>query len=82
MKNAKPVVVVVASAPNGSRVRSVVRWIRALVPTAALVVSMPGPTERLRLEDEAIVVDADALPSGPLSLAVVLAQARDHQVLG
>lgn len=72
--------VVVASAANGRRVRSVARWVRALVPTAALVISAPGVADSQRIEDEeAIVVDADALPSGPLSLAVVLAQARDGQ---
>jgi hypothetical protein len=76
MKKPRPVVVIVGSAPNGSRVRAVARWVRALVPAAALVVSSPGAAES-QPWDEAIVVDADALPSGPLSLAVVLAQRHD-----
>lgn len=77
MDQAKPIVVVVRSARNGARARTVARWVRALLPAAALVVSAPE-TERRRADgDGVITVDADALPSGPLSLAVVLARARD-----
>jgi hypothetical protein len=70
------VVIVIASATNGPRVRAVARWVRALVPAAALVVSTPDLGQLERVEDEvAIIVNADELPSGPLSLAAALARA-------
>jgi len=52
------------------------RWLRVLLPAAALVVSAPDAARSQMVEDEdAVIVDADTLPSGPLSLASALAQA-------
>jgi len=54
----------------------VARWVRALLPAAALVVSAPDVDRSQRDEDQdAIIVDADGLPSGPLALAAVLTRA-------
>jgi hypothetical protein len=71
MKKRRKVVIVVASATNGPRVRAVARWVRALLPAAALVVAAPEANPRVEDEDT-IVVAADELPSGPLSLADAL----------
>jgi len=76
MKNDRRVVIVVASAANSPRVRTVARWFRALVPAVALVVAAPGVEVQERADEEnIIVVNADELPSGPLSLAAALARA-------
>jgi len=68
------VLVVASSAANRKRIEAIARWTRALVPTAMLVVS---PFDKVTTEvlEDAIAVDAEALPSGPLSLADALARA-------
>lgn len=76
MHEGTQVVVVVTSSVSGGRARAVARWVRALLPAAALVVSAPGLSRGPPVEcARALVVDADALPSGPLSLADALARA-------
>jgi hypothetical protein len=62
------VVLVITSSPNRRRIEAIVRWVRTLVPAAMLVVSPLN----------AITLDADALPSGPLSLADALARAANR----
>ncbi len=59
---------VIASGPNRRRVEAIVRWLRTLVPAAMLVVS-PLDTVATEALADAITLDADALPSGPLSVA-------------
>lgn len=78
MRKRSRVVVVVTSATNGPGVRAVARWVRALLPAATLVVSAPDFDRSQRDEDQdAIIVDADGLPSGPLALAAVLTRAAN-----
>ena len=70
------VIVVEASTANLLRVRAIVRWVRALAPAAILVVS-PIEARRRAFPDDAITLDADRLPSGPLSVAHALFQAAN-----
>ncbi len=51
------------------------RWIRLLLPTAILLLGSP-PSPPPDGTDEVITVDADAVQSGPLSIAAALL--RDH----
>lgn len=70
----KRVIVVVSRAADPRRVRVVVRWLRVLLPTAALVLSA-GAASLNTVAEEVITLDVDGLPSGPLSLADALARA-------
>ncbi len=70
----RAVVVVVTARANHSRVRAMVRWVRTLVPAAVLVVAPVGESRSEPCED-AIVVNADEIRSGPLSLADALVRA-------
>jgi hypothetical protein len=68
-------VVVVASSKDALRTRTLVRWLRALLPAAVLIVSAPdtfGIEETVEDDEDAIVVEANAVLSGPLSLAEAL----------
>lgn len=73
-KQARRVIVVVGSAPNRQRVRTLLWWIRTLVPAAVLVCSSVDGLPR-NVEDDAITLRADEIPSGPLSVADALARA-------
>ena len=76
MKPQRRVIVLVTRAANHRSVRPVAQWVRALVPAAVLVVARADVARSDTSEDgDAIVVDADALPSGPLSLADAIARA-------
>ena len=59
-----------------ARVRALARWLRTLVPAAALVLTPASATPD---DDDdggdTVTLDADAIPSGPLSLADLLARA-------
>ena len=69
------VILLLTGAVDRSRVRAVLRWARALVPAAVLVVSPVDGSPRDDVADDAITIDLDELPSGPLSLADALARA-------
>ncbi len=73
-KQRSKVIVLVGSAPNRRRVGTLLCWIRALVPAAVLVSSPVEALTRDVLED-AITLNVDEIPSGPLSLADALARA-------
>ncbi len=73
---------------NRRRARAIVRWARALVPAAVLVITPPPSTIEGSddvvsddvasddvISDDAITVDADEVASGPLSLADAIARA-------
>lgn len=69
-----PLVIVVRP---GARTRSILGWLRQLVPAALLVVAaadLPPP-----VPPAAIVLDEEDVPSGPLSLADALMR---HRQLG
>ncbi len=68
------VVVASASGANHQRVRALVRWTRALLPAGVLVVSS-GDASTHNASEEGIRLDAEEIPSGPLSLADALARA-------
>ncbi len=71
-------VIVVRSVTNGAHARTLRRWLRALVPATALVVVAAGLEDREPVEEEdTVIVNADELPSGPLSLAAALARAME-----
>lgn len=72
-KQASRVIVVVGSAQNRQRVRTLLWWIRTLVPAAVLVCSPADGV--VRNVKDAITLRADEIPSGPLSLADALARA-------
>ncbi len=79
-KQASRVIVVVGSAQNRQRVRTLLWWIRTLVPAAVLVCS---PVDGLaRNMEDAITLRADDIPSGPLSLADALARAAGGSNFG
>jgi hypothetical protein len=75
MRDRNPVVVLLVH-PETSPRRSanLLRWLRWLLPAALLVVSQVplGPSEAT----DVITLDADAIESGPLSLADALDKAR------
>jgi hypothetical protein len=72
---------VVVTPGSGRRVREVVRWVRTLLPAAVLLVAPVGPSAAGANDDgtddaRVVSIDADDLPSGPLSLAdAILKQA-------
>lgn len=54
------------------RLRALLSWLHALVPAAVLTLAPPGaPVED---DDDTITIEADDVPSGPLSLADLLAR--------
>ncbi|ACG74680.1 conserved hypothetical protein [Anaeromyxobacter sp. K] len=69
--------VIVRRGASPRRLAAVLRWVRALVPAAVLVVDpgagpLPSRESRWDGDDEVIVIDADDIASGPLSLAAAL----------
>jgi anti-sigma factor RsiW len=70
-------VVVLRPGANARRSREVVRWIRALLPAAILLIG-PGPSGMLAGDDDdpVLTVDADSVRSGPLALADALTRNR------
>ena len=70
----KKLLVLRTSAAHGRPVRTVARWAHTLVPAAVLVV-MPLEGARTEVDEDAIVLDADEVASGPLSLAHAMARA-------
>lgn len=68
------VVVVRSSEVNPRRTRSLLRWAQQLVP-AAVIVATTGDSSIGDAREDAIRIDAEDIPSGPLSLANALARA-------
>lgn len=58
-----------------ARVRAIARWLRAFVPAAVLVLTPAGTLADDDDGPDTVTLDADAIPSGPLSLADLLARA-------
>jgi hypothetical protein len=74
--DATPVIVVLMKATTAvPRRAALLRWLRALVPAALLVVSTT-PVEVPGAED-VITLNADAIESGPLAVADAIVKARD-----
>lgn len=71
--------VVVRPGRDGRQLSAVVRWMRAFAPTVALLVAAPDARPPERDGDESIVIDADEVASGPLSLASALARALERR---
>lgn len=69
---------IVRPGTSPQRVRVLAGWLRALVPAAMLVISVPGALGDADGDDvpDTISVDADAVPSGPLSLASALTRGK------
>ncbi len=68
------VVLVVGSGTNPRRPAEIMRWVRALVPAALILVSsapMSAPAS-----DDVITVNVDELDAGPLAIAAALARPR------
>jgi len=65
-------VIVVKPAPGRGRLPEVLKWLRALVPTALLLVA-PGGLPNLP-GDEVIQLDCAEGVDGPLSVATLLAK--------
>ena len=77
MSESGPVVVLlVRPGTPPRRSASIVRWLRWLLPAALLVVSRV-PMEPPQ-DDEVITLDADAIESGPLSVADAIGKALDR----
>jgi hypothetical protein len=66
------VVVLVRSSTNFRRSDEILSWLRRLLPTALLVIA---PAALPSAAEDVITIDADAVESGPLSLADALARA-------
>ena len=75
-KSGKPLLVVVRPGTNPRRSGQLLRWLRWLLPTALLVVAPAAPP--LGDAYDVITVDADAVESGPLSLADAIARDRSR----
>lgn len=71
--------VVVRTSATRRRLRSILRWVRALVPAAAIAVAAPGAAAPLDDDGdddaEVLVLDVDD-SAGPLSVAQALVRAR------
>ncbi len=70
----RPVIVVLTKATPAARRRVLLRWLRALVPAALLVVSR-APIE-VPGADDVITLNADTIDSGPLAVADAIVRAR------
>ncbi len=68
------VVLIVRPTTDRSRRRQLLRWLRLLLPAAMLLVS-EVPLADITDSDSVITIDADAVDSGPLSLADSIARA-------
>lgn len=68
------VVVIVRPATSPRRAIEIMRWVRWMLPAAMLIVA-PAPVGWAD-SSEVITIDADAVESGPLSLADALARSR------
>lgn len=66
---------VAVRAGDPRRAREVLRWVRWLLPAAILLVG-PAPSPEV---DEVITIDADAVQSGPLSVADALVRGHDRR---
>ena len=68
---------VLVTGQRTAAVKTIMRWARALLP-AAVLLSAPGELPAGIDEEDAVVisVDADDVPSGPLSLADAIARRR------
>jgi hypothetical protein len=73
----RTVVVVVHPGTNPHRPAEILRWLRWLLPAALLVVAPAA----VPLGDayDVITIDADAVESGPLSLADAIARGREDR---
>lgn len=71
----RPLVIVVRPARDGRRLSEVLRWIRAMVPAAILLVAPTAPPSDLPDDASVIQVDADGV-DGPLAMASLLAGGR------
>jgi hypothetical protein len=72
-ESASPVVLVVRG-PSRRRDGEIRRWIRALVPTALVLVSSV-PID-LRAVDDLVTVTSEDVDAGPLAVAAALARPR------
>ncbi len=70
----KRIVVLRAAGANPAGVKAMARWIRAMLPTALLIIA-PGGTAQLDTPDDAISLDAKEIQSGPLSVADAIVRA-------
>ncbi len=68
------VVLVVRSGTSPRRSGEVMRWVRALVP-AALILVLSSPTA-IAPSDDVVTVNVDEVDAGPLSVAAALARPR------
>jgi hypothetical protein len=73
-ESASPVVLVVRGPTCRRRDGEIRRWIRALVPTALVLVSSV-PID-LRAVDDLVTVTSEDVDAGPLAVAVALARPR------
>ena len=71
---ARTVVVVVKPGTSPRRSATIVRWLRCLLPAALLVVT-DAPLASAPGDDDVITLDADAIDSGPLSVASAIEKA-------
>jgi len=71
----RPLVIVVRPARDRRRLHEVLRWIRAMVPAAILLVAPGAPPADLPDDASVIQVDADGV-DGPLAVASLLADGR------
>ena len=71
----RPLFIVVHPARDRRRLREVLRWIRSMVPAAALLVAPATLPTELPEDARVIQVDADGV-DGPLAVASLLADGR------
>lgn len=68
----RPLVIVVR--PN-SRARTVIAWLRKMVP-AAILVAAPPALDQFRNDVDVIALDAGVADAGPLAIADAIAKMR------
>ncbi len=68
------VVLVVGSGTNPRRPAEIMRWVRALLPAALILVSSAPAS--VPASDDVVTVNVDEVDAGPLAIAAALARPR------
>ncbi len=77
-RSTRPVVVLRTSPARDAHVKTLARWVRAMLPAALLVIAPVGAPVS-QLPGDVIALDVQDVDSGPLSVADALVRAVSRQ---